>query len=55
MEGSRPGDMVSEVGQSVALGIDEGQSPMSPQLPPRGPLNLSQATVQGPGAPTQLC
>ena len=54
-EGSRPGDMVSGAGQSVTLGVDEGQPLMSPQLPPQEPLNLSQATVQGQGTPTQLC
>ena len=54
-EGSRPGDGVSEAGQSVTPDVNEGQQPMSPQIPPREPLNLNQATVQGPGAPTRLC
>ena len=54
-EGSRPGDVVSEAGQSVTPSVDEGQPPMSPQPPPWELLHLNQATVQDPGALTLLC
>ena len=55
MEGSRPGDRVTEASQPVTRGMHEGQHQMFPQLPPREPPSLNEVAVQRASARTLHC
>ena len=55
VEGSRPGDGVSEASQPVTQGVHKGQQQMFPRLPPQEPPSPNQADVQSTSTPSRCC